>query len=142
MYKKIISVLLIISLCAYTVVEVKASTISDLKKQQKETQEKLDAVQGTLSDLQDEQDALEDEIAGIDESIVEILAAIDIMQEEIEIKKEELVQVESALDEAQKAEVAQNEAMKKRIQFMYEKGEQTYMELLFEAENMADFLNK
>ena len=142
MYKKIISVLLIISICAYTVVEVQASTISDLQNQQRETQAQLDAVEGTISDLQDEQGLIEEEIAGIDESLIEILASIDIMKEEIETKKGELAQAEIDLAEAQATEDAQNAAMKKRIQFMYEKGDQSYMQLLFEAESMTDFLNK
>ena len=142
MYKKIISILLIVSICAYTVVEVQASTISDLKNQQKETQKQLEAVQGTISGLEDEQEEIEEEIAGIDESLVEIMASIDIMKEEIETKKEELAQAEIDLAEAQATEMEQNEAMKKRIQFMYEKGDQSYMQLLFEAESMTDFLNK
>ena len=142
MYKKIISILLIVSICAYTVVEVQASTISDLKNQQKETQKQLEAVQGTISGLEDEQEAIEEEIAGIDESLVEIMTSIDIMKEEIETKKEELAQAEIDLAEAQATEMEQNEAMKKLIQFMYEKGDQSYMQLLFEAESMTDFLNK
>lgn len=142
MHRRIISVLLIMIICMYTVVEVKATTISELQQQQKETQEQLESVQGTLSGLEDEQGAIEEEIAGIDESLVEILASIDIMKEEIETKKTELVQAEADLTEAQATETAQNEAMKQRIRFMYEKGDKSYIQLLFESDSITDFLNK
>ena len=32
--------------------------------------------------------------------------------------------------------------MKKRIQFMYENGADTFMQLLFESDSISDFLNK
>lgn len=142
MHRRIISTMLIIILCMHTVMEVKATSISEIRNQQKETQDKLNSVEGKLSGLEDEQSAVEEEIAGIDESLVEILASIDIMKEEIETKKTELIEAEAELAAAQKAENEQNEAMKQRIRFMYEKGDQTYIQLLFEAKSMTDFLNK
>lgn len=142
MYKRIISIALIISISMYTVAEVKASTISEIQAQQRETQRQLEAVEGAISGLEEEQGVVEEEIAGLDESLVEILASIDIMQEEIETKKEELAQAEIDLAQAQETENAQNEAMKKRIQFMYESGNQSYIQVFFEAKSMTDLLNK
>lgn len=142
MHKRIISSILVIFISIYAAAEARASTISEIRSQQQETQRQLEAVEGTISGLEDEQGAIEEEIAGLDESLIEILASIDIMKEEIETKKAELVQAEADLAQAKETEAAQNEAMKKRIQFMYENGNQSYMQVFFEARSMTDLLNK
>lgn len=142
MHKRIISIILVISISIYAAAEAKASTISEIQSQQRETQRQLEAVEGTISGLEEEQGTVEEEIAGLDESLVEILASIDMLKEEIETKKEELIQAEAELVQAKEVEAAQNEAMKKRIQFMYEKGDRSYIQIFFEAKSMTDFLNK
>ncbi len=142
MYKKIMGVMLLLAVSVCAAAKVKASSISEIRKQQKETQNQLEAVEGTISGLQEGQEAVEGEIAGLDESLVEILASIDLMQEGIAQKKEELIQAEADLVLAKEVEAAQGEAMKKRIQFMYENGNQSYLQVFLEADSMTDLLNK
>ena len=47
-----------------------------------------------------------------------------------------------ALEKAKENSKEQYEAMKERIQFMYERGNAAYLELFFSAESFGDFLNK
>ena len=58
-------------------------------------------------------------------------------------EKEEEIEITSAeLEEAVRIQEAQYEAMKKRIKFMYEKGDTFYLELLLTSGGFADMTNK
>ena len=54
----------------------------------------------------------------------------------------EIARTSDALVEAEENENEQYENMKSRIKYMYEHGNATLLEMLFSAENMADFINK
>lgn len=136
----LLSLILIASLLV--VEPVGATTISDIKKKQQEAQKELDAANENLSGLQGNQDALEEEIGEIDSSLVEIMASISLLEEDIQTKKDEIVIAQAEYDKAKASAEAQYEAMKKRIKFMYEKGDTAYIELFLEAKSITDMLNK
>ena len=54
----------------------------------------------------------------------------------------QLAQVTEELAQAQQKSADQYEAMKKRIQFMYERGDTAMIETLLGSADMTDFLNK
>ena len=74
------------------------------------------------------------------------LSGIEAKIEELNVlitaKEAEIVEAEIELAEAIETETAQYEAMKLRIQFMYEQGESNYFAMLLSAENFSDMLNK
>ena len=57
-------------------------------------------------------------------------------------KEEEIEETTRELEEAIKQQEDQYEAMKKRIKFMYEKGDTFYLELLFTSGGFSDMTNK
>ena len=56
--------------------------------------------------------------------------------------RDRIARTSDALVEAEENENEQYENMKSRIKYMYEHGNATLLEMLFSAENMADFINK
>ena len=64
------------------------------------------------------------------------------MEEEIADTQEQIVQAQSDYDAAKVKEEEQYTAMKKRIQYLYEKGENSYLQILLEAKSWGDLLNK
>ncbi len=136
------NLLIIFILCMTISVTASATTIDELKKQQNDTQKQLDAANDEIDELTDVRKGITDEIQQIDDELVEVMASISILEDEIkdieeaiEVKKVELVEAQKVMDD-------QYEAMKARIKFMYEKGDYTYMQLLWEAESMGDVINK
>lgn len=136
------TVILVVSLSLSMSVLAYASTISDLKKQKEDAQNQLNAISGSLSDLEDMKAGIDSEIGDVRAQIVEIMASIDLMKEDIAAKEEEIAQAQVEYEKAQAQEQEQYEAMKKRIRFMYEKGDQTYVQLFFESRDLSDMLNK
>lgn len=128
-------------LCSVTV-NVYADQISDLKKKTEEDKKKLEEIDEQLSDLESEQEGLEGEISELEAQIIDMMTSISLLEDEITVKKEEIVQAESDLEAAKQDEQEQYEAMKLRIQFMYEHGDNSYLDILMDATSMQDILNK
>lgn len=119
-----------------------ADQISDLKKKTEEDKKKLEEIDEQLGNLESEQEGLEAEISELEAQIIDMMTSISILEDEITAKKEEIVQAESDLEVAKQDEQTQYEAMKLRIQFMYEHGDSSYLDILLNATSMQDVLNK
>ena len=64
------------------------------------------------------------------------------LERQIDVKEQEITQTQEVLAEAITAEENQYESMKQRIRFMYERGNQTYLDMLLSATGFGDLLNK
>ena len=120
-YKKVISLLLATMLCWGVLSSVHADEIED-KKQEKAAAEAASA-------------ALSNELSVVIAEMTQAEADISAKQKEIEIATDELVQAK--IDEQD-----QYFRMKQRIKYMYENGSENFLELIFQATDMADFLNR
>lgn len=135
---------------------VQATTISDLEKEkqelekqkeeaqnkQKEESDKLNSVSGRIDSIQGDADAVAEEIDEADAALVETLASVEIIKDELADKEEEIKVTTADYEKAKEKEEEQYEAMKLRIQFMYEKGDSTYLQLLLESQNFSEAVNK
>lgn len=119
-----------------------SATEADLKKQQKETQRQLDEINSQMKSIEGQRDAVLSEIASLDSELMDLVMNLEILEADLELKQEELTQAESDYEAAKKQEEDQYEAMKLRIQYIYEEGEADYLTMLLEAKSFADFLNR
>ena len=104
------------------------SSLTDVEALKKELEKSKDDLTAYVAQL-------DGELSGIQEKIAQYNTLITEKEEEIEVTNEEL-------DEAIKQQEDQYEAMKKRIRFMYEKGDTFYLELLFTSDSFSDMTNK
>lgn len=95
----------------------------------------LDSLEQSSTELENELSALETELENLSAEITSISRQINETTEEIKQTKSEL-----AIAKGQ--EEVQYEAMKQRIQFMYENGSGSFWEMLFSSASLADFLNR
>lgn len=112
------------------------------ENQKKGTQSQLDSVNDQINDLSGEKDDVDAQISELTGQIAEIMASVSLLEDEIADTQVQIEQAQKDYDEAKAKEEAQYHAMKKRIQYLYEKGETSYLELLMEAKSWADMLNK
>ncbi len=122
--------------------KVYASSIADIKRQQEEDRRQLNNVQGQISGLESEQGEVGEEIEELDASVVELIASVELIKEEIVDKEAQIQVTEGEYAEAKRQEEEQYESMKRRIQFMYEEGDISYMQLLMTSDSFGDMLNK
>lgn len=102
----------------------------------------LTNVQAMIDDLESSKNDLEVYIEELDGNLEEINLKIDDFTKAIEDKEQEIIVTQGELDIAKQKENNQYELMKKRIKFMYEKGNSSYLEILLTSQSFTDFINK
>lgn len=149
MRKKLFSLFLIVVVAFSSILPVYATSSSELKKQRQEkenqknsTQSELDELNDQISDLSGEKEDVDAQIEELTSQIAEIMVSVDLMEEEIADTEEQIAQAQVDYDAAEEKEQQQYTAMKKRIQYLYEKGEESYLQIILEAKSWGDLLNK
>ena len=125
--KKIISALLIGTLCLGMSTQVRAAEIDDTKQKAEE--------------LQKQKEAAESEQKSLETQLMAIVSEMEDTKDQISQKEEELGQKEEELFEAQAQENDQYESMKKRIKYMYENGITKFVDILCQSKDIGEFLN-
>lgn len=122
---------------------------SELENQKQDTLDKikdiksdLKAVQGKIESLKNSKSSLQAYIVQLDKEANALQTKIQDLKKDIEAKEAEVDAAEEELAEAQAIADKQYEDMKKRIQYLYENGTPSYLELLLTSDSMADFLNR
>ena len=121
---------------------VAASKIDDAQKKKSEAQENLDEVNEQIDSIQSAQSSLQSEMRQYDNQMMSLLTDMEILQSDMETQEMEIEQANADLETAKMEEQQQYEAMKLRIQYMYENGNQSLWSAIVGAENMSDFLNR
>ena len=116
--------------------------IEDEKKKQEEMQDKLKDTESLLSELETKKNDTEAYISGLDARMNELSASIYELEQSLDAKRATIEETKVAIVEAQAEVDRQYEAMKLRIQYMYENGETSYMTMILDSESMSDFLNR
>ena len=135
MRRKVISVILALTLAIGSVQIASASKLSD-------AQSDLDAANSEISSLESQLSSLQSEIDEVDSELVETIANINIIEDDIAEIEDQLEQAEADLEDAEEQEAEQYEAMKTRIKYMYENGTTSYITALLESDSFAEILNK
>ena len=119
-----------------------ASALSKAKNKKSEAQTALDNANADIENRQSQQQELQSQIDALDADLVNIIMNLDILEGELSDKQTELDNVTAQLAQAQEDEQNQYDAMKKRIVYMYENGDDSYIEALVGATDFSDLLNR
>lgn len=154
--KKIINCILTAGLAAVVLVTADrmslvagAASVTDVQKQINKDQQNLNNINNTISSLSEEQDLIEEKIADLNAEIINIMTSIGLKEDEItaietEIagKQKEIEQAQLEYEAAKAREEEQYEAMKRRIQLMYENDNVSVLTLILESESFSEVINK
>lgn len=123
-------------------IKEKQEEINAANEKKKELQSSLTEVKKIKESLESERSDLQAYVTQLDQNLTDVEAKIEELKTMISEKEEEILETTEELEDAQEKEETQYEAMKERIQFIYEKGDSYYLELLFSASGFSDFINK
>ena len=113
-----------------------------IESEQQQSQSGLNSAQNEIGNIEGEQAEIQEGIDAANEELLGLLTSIDLIQADIEDTEAKIETTQQEYDEAKAQEDTLYDAMKKRIKFMYEKGEFSYAELLLQAQSVGDMLNK
>ena len=106
-----------------------------LSSQYEDTKKQLEQLQQESADTKSYIEQLDGKMSTLDSSLQSLNTQIEDMQNQIEEARVNLEQAEIDAD-------VQYDSMKLRIQFMYERNEDTYLDILLSSSSLADLLNK
>ena len=143
MKKRIVCLTLALMMTAGQVATVSASREEELREEQAWTSQQLDATYSQIDQFYAAKQQLEAEISNLDANLVNVMVSIQTLEGDISNKEADIQQTQSDLTKAQKAKDKQYEAMKQRIQYLYEKGgSEAWFQMMVNADNLSDLLTK
>lgn len=116
--------------------------LDEEKRKQEEMQKELKDTQSLLKQLEGMKGDTEAYISKLDTRMNDLSNNIYELEQSLDAKRAAIEETKLAIVAAQNEIDRQYEAMKLRIQYMYENGETSYMSMIFDSQNMAEFLNK
>ena len=123
-------------------IKEKQSQISSIEKEKKELQAGLTDVKKIRQQLASAKSNLQSYVQELDANLMELQDKIDNLKNSIIMKEIEIKATEQELEAAKQTQVNQYEAMKKRIQFMYEEGDEKFLQMMLESGSINDALNR
>lgn len=139
---------IVISLCMCAILGSEALTayadpsIDEVTDERDDTQDSLDSVNASIEELAEEQEGIVEEIEEINDALVQVMAEVEVLRLGLIDKEAEIATAQIAYDDALIKENEQYEAMKIRIQYMYEAGDPDYVAMLMEAGSISEMLTK
>lgn len=137
--KAVLALVLVVSLTIGSSQVVYATSAQNKKS---EAEKNLNDVNKKIDNLENKKEEIEGELDTKNEELVNLMVDVGILEKEIDQNEKQLKQVKKDLKTAQKNEKKQYQAMKKRIKFMYERGDTAVISSLLESKSMADMLNR
>lgn len=125
-----------------TVCYMSADTLSEAEAQKKELESKRDELKDSLSDLENEKSDIIKYIEKIDKKMNKVSADMKALQKKIKKNKASIAELESQISVSENDIQNQYETMKKRIKYMYEKGNTDYLDILLSSESISDLLSR
>lgn len=120
----------------------KQNQISKAEKEKKDLQNMLTDVKKIMKNLESQKNDLKKYVEQLDSNLEEIQNKIAELKNMILDKEKQIEETEAELAEAQRKEENQYEAMKIRLQMMYERGDSYYLDLIFSGDGFVDMLNQ
>lgn len=144
MRKKFLTVTLAIMMCVTPAASVYADRESDLREDQAWNTQQMNNMYARMDELYSQKQQLATEINSLDTDLVNVMVSIQTLNNDIETKKTDIKKIKSDLKKTKKQKEKQYEAMKKRIQYLYENGGTgaAWFQMMMNADDLSDMLNK
>ena len=143
MKKRIVCLTLALLISASQVMTVSASREEELGEEAAYTSSQLDATYSYINDLGAQIESLNAEIASLDQDLVNTMVNIEVLNTDISNKEAEIQKTRKNLKRAKANKEKQYEAMKLRIQYLYENGgSNAWYNLMLDSNDLSELLNK
>ncbi len=143
MKKRIVCLTLALLISASQVLTVSASREEELREEAAYTSNQLDATYGYIDELGQQIESLNAEIASLDQDLVNTMVNIEVLNTDISNKESEIQKTRKNLKRAKANKEKQYDAMKLRIQYLYENGgSNAWYNLMLDSNDISELLNK
>ncbi len=116
--------------------------INQKRREKEQTENEINERKDEIDDLQETTEGLKGQLNNLNSNLIQVSNNLAELEEKISVKNTEIETTQAELEKAREVEADQYAAMKKRIQFMYEKRDYMMLEMLFGAASFSDLLNR
>lgn len=121
---------------------VPAWATAKAEKEKQEAQKKLNEANEKAKEAESGKSAAQNQVSKLSSDLTALLSDMKVLEADMASKEADIKQAEIDYDAAKKEEEKQYSSMKKRIQYMYEKGDTEYLDIFLHVKDMSDLLNK
>lgn len=118
-----------------------ASPISEAERQKKEAEERYEAVNGETAELEKKKGEAAVQAGQLDKELTDLLTDMDLLETDMSDMTRQIEKEEEEYQKAEEKRKRQYEILKKRIQYIYEEGDVTYLDILLKAKTIGDVIN-
>ena len=140
-HKRLCSMMLALTILV-TGIPVSATSIKNIQSEKAKNESELKNIQSKISGIESQKSALSSEVSSLNDDLTDTLLNIEVLESDLADKEAEIEQAQKDYEAAKATEEQQYDSMKKRIQYLYETGQESYLEMLLTSDSVADLVNK
>lgn len=122
--------------------ETTSEKIKKAEELKKQTEEQKKATEEKKENMEDTKEQLQDYLSQLNTDLTQISDNLAEIEQQITDKEAEIAKTQEELEQAKEEEANQYDLMKKRIKYIYEKGDSSLIEAFLAAASYSEFLNK
>lgn len=144
MQKRMLAAVLgsVLALSSFQTVYATKQDVEIAKKKVSSIEEEKKKVQATIKNLEGLKNDTAAYVKELDSNLSKLEGELDDLASQIQTKEQEITDTGVALEAAKETETKQYADMKLRIKYMYERGNTSYIDMLFQSEDMVQLMNR
>lgn len=140
--RKAILILAVLALAVQAPLPGRASPVTRAEQERRRAEEEKSRAESEAQQLEQKLGQSRQKEQALEEELVRLLALKDILESDMEELKIQIQRADRDYRQAEEKRQRQYDILKKRIQFLYEEGDITYLDILLKAKNIGDVVSQ
>ena len=140
--RKAILILAVLVLAVQVPLPGRASPVTRAEQERRRAEEEKSRAESEAQQLEEKLGQSRQKEQAMEEELVRLLALKDILESDMEELKTQIQGADRDYRQAEEKRQRQHDILKKRIQFLYEEGDITYLDILLKAKNIGDVVSQ
>lgn len=140
--RKAILILAVLVLAVQAPLPGRASPVTRAEQERRRAEEEKSRAESEAQQLEQKLGQSRQKEQALEEELVRLLALKDILESDMEELKTQIQGADRDYRQAEEKRQRQYDILKKRIQFLYEEGDITYLDILLKAKNIGDVVSQ
>lgn len=140
--RKAILILAVLVLAVQAPLPGRASPVTRAEQERRRAEEEKSRAESEAQQLEEKLGQSRQKEQALEEELVRLLALKDILESDMEELKTQIQVADRDYRQAEEKRQRQYDILKKRIQFLYEEGDITYLDILLKAKNIGDVVSQ
>ena len=140
--RKAILILAVLVMAVQAPLPGRASPVTRAEQERRRAEEEKSRAESEAQQMEEKLGQSRQKEQALEEELVRLLALKDILESDMEELKTQIQGADRDYRQAEEKRQRQYDILKKRIQFLYEEGDITYLDILLKAKNIGDVVSQ